>query len=58
MLSWPLRSAPFALSSATNLTAAIAWAPVTNQPELSSRVWQVFLSSAPPNPVFYRLHAP
>jgi hypothetical protein len=57
-LSWPLRSAPFSLSSATNLAAASAWTPLTNQPGLSGRVWQVFLPSAPANPNYYRLHAP
>jgi hypothetical protein len=57
-LSWPLRSAPFALSSATNLSAASAWTSLTNQPGLSGRVWQVFLPSAPANPNYYRLHAP
>lgn len=56
-LSWPLRSAPFTLSSTTNLTAPIAWTPVTNQPGLSSRVWQVFLPTAPANPIFYRLRS-
>ena len=56
-LSWPFRSAPFTLSSTTNLTAPIAWTPVTNQPGLCSRVWQVFLSTAPANPIFYRLRS-
>jgi endoglucanase len=57
-LSWPLRSAPFALSSATNLAAASAWTSLTNQPGLSGRVWQVFLPSALANQNYYRLHAP
>ena len=57
-LSWPLRSAPFALQSATNLVSPVTWTLVTDQPSISNGTCTVMLpaNSRPAN--FYRLSAP
>ena len=57
-LSWPLRSAPFALYSATNLAPSVTWAAVTNHPSLSNRTYSVLLPTNSTRANFYRLRAP
>jgi len=56
-LSWPLRSAPFALYSATNLTPPVTWSLVTNRPSLLMGTHTVTLPSNSAGATFYRLRA-
>ncbi len=57
-VSWPLRSAPFALYTATNLVPPITWALVTNRPALSNQTCTVVLPANSTRASFYRLRAP
>ena len=56
-VSWPLRSAPFALYSTTNLDPSVTWALVTNRPAVSNRMCSVALPKTSGSG-FYRLQAP
>jgi hypothetical protein len=57
-ISWPLRSAPFALYQTTNLTPPAAWILVTNPPAISNRTCSVLLPANGAPASFYRLQAP
>lgn len=57
-VSWPLRSAPFALYCATNLDLPATWTLVTNPPSLSNRTCTVLLATNGPDASFYRLRVP
>jgi endoglucanase len=57
-LSWPLRSAPFALYQTTNLVASDTWTLVTNHPAISNRACNVLLPASSARATFYRLRAP
>jgi hypothetical protein len=57
-VSWPLRSAPFALYHATNLASPVTWTIATNQPVLSNGTRAVLLPVNGAETGFYRLSAP
>jgi hypothetical protein len=57
-VSWPLRSAPFALVQTTNLVAPDTWALVTNHPAISNRTSTVLLPANGAPASFYRLRTP
>jgi len=57
-VSWPLRSAPFALYQTTNLVAPGTWTLVTNPPAISNRTCSVRLPANGAPARFYRLARP
>jgi putative glycosyl hydrolase/concanavalin A-like lectin/glucanase superfamily protein/putative Ig domain-containing protein len=58
VLSWPAAASYFALYSATNLAAPIAWTPVTTVPELLNGSWTVSISLPIIGNIFFRLQIP
>jgi hypothetical protein len=57
LLSWPASGVGFALYTATNLTAPIAWTPATNEPVLSNNQWQITLPREGSVSRYYRLES-
>ena len=56
-LSWPIRSAPFKLYRALDLTPPVLWTVITNSPVLSNGILSVALPAESAQAGFYRLQA-
>jgi len=56
-LLWPANGVGFALYTATNLVAPVAWTPANNQPIFTNNQWQINLPADNSGVRFYRLRS-
>lgn len=58
VLTWPLSGAGFALTSATNLLAPVAWNVISNAPQSAGGIFSINIPVDPSRNYYYRLQSP